>query len=742
MSDDTQDIQDSSGQTLDQQSNPAQTLDQQTNPMQQAQTPPQAQPQQPTAQTPQAAPQGQTPQTAPQAGQQPQSDHAKWFNKVFEVASGGPVRYTKTNPTTGEVTQVVQHRPMKAMAASILAGAVAGMMGGLQAPDKLNQFGQRDLSGAAQAGGQAGQQVANAPSQQAQKMSDQQLGAALATTDHNLKLHAQHVADTKLEGENADAAYKRIQQQANDASPILASMDATYKDLNLPNTSQEMSGDELERRMVKGDIHVAKDSAFIIGSKPIIGENGQITGYMPQYRVYDPTAKVQITDDIKKAYPRFATVADGQMIPIQGFYRDYNQKQNDRFAKSFGNQLEQDFNDAGIPVKAGAFNSVLPQLTKYSAAIAGQEPDQIPGALKAAGASQSLVNQLVNLYPQGYKPETFSDKRAADKKAEVDTAARELRQQEASDKANTPEGKLDLQKKQLEVQQKQRELDSANLSSAGLAVPKGFTPNPNAAQMESVDLQKDLQTKGVRIPANFESLYAVAHNAADLKTLPSNPRKGSNQMSSQEGLAFIRQYINPQYQEGDYAAASGLSKELASTRQGTAGGSLLSAGVASNHLELLDQAATALQNNDTQALNKVANALGVQFGKSPAVTFNAIADQVNGEVGKVVAGGTPHEAELANLRKNLNTDQSPEQTKNVIKSYIGLMSGRVNEINDRSQQYFGRDVKGVSPSVMRVFNKYGFAVGSQQQYTLPSGKQIFFPNKAALDSFKQKAGLQ
>ena len=168
-------------------------------------------------------------------------------------------------------------------------------------------------------------------------------------------------------------------------------------------------------------------------------------------------------------------------------------------------------------------------------------------------------------------------------------------------------------------------------------------------------------------------------------------------MSAQEGLAFIRQYINPNYQEGDYAAAASLSKELASTRQGTAGGTLYNAGTASQHLELLDEAAKALNNNDTQALNHLANTFGVAVGKSPAVTFKAIAEQVNGEVGKVVAGGTPHEAELAELRSNLNSDQSPEQTKNVIRAYVKLMSGRINEINDRSQQYFNRDVKGVSP---------------------------------------------
>ena len=408
----------------------------------QAQTPPQ--PQQPTAQGPQAAPQGQASQPSAQA-QQPQSDHSKWYQKVMEAASGGPVRYTTTDPKTGQVTQVVNHRPMRSMAASILAGAVAGMMGGLQAPSVRNSAtGGLDLSGAAQAGAQAGQRIAQAPSQAAQKMSDQQLVAAIATTDHNMKLHAQHLADERLEGQNADAAYTRLKQQENDAAPILASMDATYKDLNLPNTSQEMSGDELERRMVKGDIHVARDSAFIIGSKPIIGPDGQITGYMPQYRVYDPTAKVAITDDIKKAYPRFANVADGQMIPIQGFYRDYNQKQNNRWSQSFSSQLEQDFNDNGMKVDKGAFNSILPQLTKYSAAIAGLDPDQIPDALRKAGASESTINQLTSLYPQGYKAQTFVNARDTEKKQAEAIAGKAPVEQSRIDKLPTLAASLGL----------------------------------------------------------------------------------------------------------------------------------------------------------------------------------------------------------------------------------------------------------------------------------------------------------
>jgi hypothetical protein len=277
---------------------------------------------------------------------------------------------------------------------------------------------------------------------------------------------------------------------------------------------------------------------------------------------------------------------------------------------------------------------------------------------------------------------------------------------------------------------------AASPASAGLAVPKGFTLNPNSMEMDPASLQSDLEKQGVKVPSNFAALHAVALNAADLKTLPTRTAKGTNQMDAQTGLSFIRQYINPQYQEGDYAAASSLSKELASTRQGTAGGSLLSAGVASNHLALLDEAATALKNNDTQKINALANSLGVQLGKSPAVTFSAISDQVNAEVAKVVAGGTPHEAELAKLAQNLNTDQSPEQVQSVIKAYIGLMSGRVNEINERSQQYFGRDVKGVSPEVAKTFAKYGVSAPGYVSVKV-NGQSGVIP-KSKLADFKKK----
>lgn len=390
------------------------------------------------------------PSDQPQAGGRPpmqpvktvetnKGNHAHWYQKALEAASGGPTVSTSVDPQTGQVTRTVNHRPMKSMGASILAGAIAGMMGGLQAPDAFNAAGTRDLSGSARAGAAAGGAVAQAPSRQAQNLSDQQYTAALATTDQNMKLHHQYLADTQLEGQNADAAYARLKQQTADTAPIIAGMDDMNKQLGQENAGEDISGSELEKRFHSNDLHVSKDAAFVVGSRPIIGSDGQITGYEPMYRVYDPTAKALMSDEIRKQYPQFAPVANGTPIPVQAFWRAYNDKQNTRFSQGFSAQLENDFKDVGLKVKPGAFDNVAKQLVKYNAAIAGLDPDEIPGALRKAGANESLINQVTSLYPQGYKAADFSNARDKDKKIAEITAKGFSSDAEALNIKNNPQ---------------------------------------------------------------------------------------------------------------------------------------------------------------------------------------------------------------------------------------------------------------------------------------------------------------
>ncbi|MGO8811970.1 MAG: hypothetical protein ACLQJF_21130 [Candidatus Sulfotelmatobacter sp.] len=606
----------------------------------------------------------------------------------------------------------------------------------------------------------AGQDVVTNAQKQAQEQSDKQQAFKIATVKNNVDAMHLWAATQHEMGQDA-------QQQVETAAPMLKI--AQDHDQNLQGTDQKAvlgSGMTMKEALAHPEFGQALTRHSIIPDGVIQADDGSGRLVPTQtFSVIDPNVKVSMDKDsvaiASQIYPSWQTAFDNaggslqmklgqihtitqQVQSVQYAERIFQDAANsdDKAVKALG--LKGDINGEimsavrqGAPGAAQARQSLMAM--ENAKAQGGStidaldrlvnDPDARPGSayiLNALGTTADKVSKFVRdarleqerqavLAKEG----GIGDKAPAPPQmvTEITASANRLPrdQRDAIMAGVNPNGmtvgEAEKLKDKVLTSIQQNRTDAANNPKLGTAAPPAtFVQNPNASTMDSVDLQKDLTAKGVKLPANFEALYGIAHNANPLTTLPPNPRKGSNQMSAQEGLAFIRQYLNPQYQEGDYPAAAGLSKELASTKVGVAGGSLLNAGVASNHLELLGQAADALKNNDTQALNHLANAFGVQVGKSPAVTFKAIADQVNQEVGKVVAGGAPHEAELQALRDNLNTDQSPEQTRNVIKSYVNLMSGRINEINERSQQYFQRDVKGISPETAKVFAKYGVEV--------------------------------
>jgi len=207
-------------------------------------------------------------------------------------------------------------------------------------------------------------------------------------------------------------------------------------------------------------------------------------------------------------------------------------------------------------------------------------------------------------------------------------------------------------------------------------------------------------------------LYSIGHNDADLATYTSSPRKGVQTMPRPQALAFIRTYINPNFNEGDFKANANLIKEIRDTKVGTAGGSLMAGGVAAQHLDMLQQAADALKNNNIQLLNSIAAKYGIATGSAAPVVFKAIGQKLNEEVEKVTSGGTPQVASLKEAHDNLNVAQSPEQIQGVINAYVGLMNGRYSEIDTRANQYTGRHIP-VSPMAAKVFNKNGYKVPGQ-----------------------------
>jgi hypothetical protein len=696
--------------------------------------------------------------TAPPApAPSPSQQHTGWFHGMMARMNQGDqqvVRDRNGNPVIGpDGRPQTQPLTSKQMGRSILAGVLSAMAATEQHQPYRNGNGiWVNPSNEAVAAGQQAFQAGRPQAQykQAQAQGDQERTRQYAIYKANVDQFkmAHEIADMKLADSQKAVAGFASGYEAALRGDIAGTNPATL----------DLVGDDAAKAFNELDptTHMMVPNGKVT---PQVDAQGRLTGGADTHYMILPGQNGKITldeDMIKAAGLEGKGLVPGQTrIPVSQWSDLVRQAAGQHFVESAVNQVAETIGlkgKDGEPVKLDY--SKFAKAARLTPAQMNELRGLSPNNPVAYQAGLAKINQESGgtleqaLSDQGIKidAQAWDDKRKEQIKADAQDHAAELAEQKSNNlakaKALTPAAQADLQNKQLEIKLKMQQLNQNAAMTEGISVPKGFVTPTGVMMMDQNSLQTELQKQGVKIPDNFAALYAIGHNDADLKTYSSSPRKGVPVMPQPAALAFIRQYINPQYQEGDFAAGNKLKNEVASTRAGTAGGSLLNAGVASNHIDLLTQAADALANNDVQFFNKWANAAGVAVGKPPAVVFQAIADQVNGEVGKVVYGGTPREAELADLRKRLNSDQSPQQVRDVAKAYIGLMAGRINEINERYRDYFGRDVKGISPTVTKVFNSRGFAVGAQVQGLGRDGKLHIFPNQMAYDSYKKEAGIK
>jgi hypothetical protein len=145
--------------------------------------------------------------------------------------------------------------------------------------------------------------------------------------------------------------------------------------------------------------------------------------------------------------------------------------------------------------------------------------------------------------------------------------------------------------------------------------------------------------------------------------------------------------INPTYDAGDYAAKNAALKGFSTGKEGTA---LRSFNVASDHLDTLGQMADALNNGNTQILNKIGNAWAAQTGGTAPTNFNAVKEIVGKEVVKAIVAGGGGVAEREELSKLLESANSPQQLKGVIGHFKELMDAQRSGLMDQYQRTTGR----------------------------------------------------
>jgi hypothetical protein len=145
--------------------------------------------------------------------------------------------------------------------------------------------------------------------------------------------------------------------------------------------------------------------------------------------------------------------------------------------------------------------------------------------------------------------------------------------------------------------------------------------------------------------------------------------------------------INPQYSAIDYATSKKAQSDFS---VGKTGNIVRSLNVAVDHLDTLGQLADAMNNGNTQAINRVGNFVATQTGNPAPTNFAAAKKIVADEIVKAVVGAGGGVADREEAAKQISTASSPAQLKGVIKTYQKLMAGQLGGLQRQYETNTGR----------------------------------------------------
>ena len=197
--------------------------------------------------------------------------------------------------------------------------------------------------------------------------------------------------------------------------------------------------------------------------------------------------------------------------------------------------------------------------------------------------------------------------------------------------------------------------------------------------------------------------------------------------------------LNDQYPNWSQATYGVGKQTMEYFTSGQGGNELNSFRTAISHADLLGQAAQALQNGDTKALNTVKNALKTQFGDPEPTNFNVIANAYTREVTKAISAGHITDSEVSTQGATIPQNASPQQIQGAVNAYKNLMASKAQQ---RMQQY-EQGLQG-KPAFPPGMTPGGGATqgGGQIQVQDPKGGIHIFPDQASAARFKQLAGIR
>jgi soluble lytic murein transglycosylase-like protein len=234
------------------------------------------------------------------------------------------------------------------------------------------------------------------------------------------------------------------------------------------------------------------------------------------------------------------------------------------------------------------------------------------------------------------------------------------------------------------------------------------------------------------------ALEAAAQVFADTGKLPPNLGRGAQGREDTDNIIAAATVLERQ-RGGDpsrwsekwqsyKSAQTGLTR-FTSGRQGD---TVRSFNVLVDHLSVLTDATTALQNKDVNAFNYLRQAIARQLGSSAPTDFNGVKALVGDEIVKAVVGSSGALADREEVKKDLSEARSEKQLLDLIQRYRQLAVGQLHGLRKEYESATGRrDFNDMLLPGTREYFERGAGsriesgpappVGGGEWTTLPSG---------------------
>jgi hypothetical protein len=229
---------------------------------------------------------------------------------------------------------------------------------------------------------------------------------------------------------------------------------------------------------------------------------------------------------------------------------------------------------------------------------------------------------------------------------------------------------------------------------------QGFKFDPNTGQVTEPATGKRYSRNDQGLPPEVGAIFASQKETAAEKQQNALSLAYARGMSL--GAGRIIQVLDPtnpgavNYMRAGDAIKSGaqspsgiafqidkaMEKALTS---GNMGQNIIAFNTANSHLDLLQQAADALNNGDSQFVNRTANQFITQFGSPAPSNFNAIKAAVSGELAKTFRGSGVTDQDIAAISGIINDAQSPAQIQGAISYYRSLMKSKVQAVANQGK---------------------------------------------------------